>query len=189
MMRNVIPFFMVLVLAGCTSEEKLKQSYLEQLDAPAEEVVDFEYPLNGTVFPPEFPAPSVLWNDEAQQSQKWFLHVEVDHRGTLFSGILSQQQWKPDESLWKTIRENSVEKPAVITVLGINPDKRGEVFSKGQIKLITSRDSVGAPVFFRAVPLPFSYATSHLDSIKYMLGDVSSEGKALLCQILVPWLL
>ena len=169
-------FFIVIVflVAGCNSGEKLKEIYLAQMENGIDGDIVFENPLDGSVFPPGFPAPTVIWKDNNGQSKKWLVNISINQSENIFTEIVSEKQFKPDAGTWEILKENSITSPAVISVAGIDPEKNKEVFNSGKIQITISKDSVGAPVFFRAVPLPFKYATSHLDSIKYMLGNVTS---------------
>ena len=47
--------------------------------------------------------------------------------------------------------------------------------SKNTVSIKTSSDKVGAPIFFRSVTLPFEFAVKNMDTIKWCLGDVSSD--------------
>ncbi len=173
---------MVFALAGCNSREKLKENYLSKLDAGVNGQVVFQNPVNGSVFPPGFPAPTIMWDDNSGQSKMWLINISINQSENILTEIVSEKHYKPDAETWEKVKGNSTSVTAVISVAGINPEKNKEVFSSGKIEIATSTDPVGAPIFFRAVPLPFKYATSHLDSIKYMLGDVTSyhEPKVLL---------
>ena len=172
-------FFIIVVftLAGCNSGEKLKEVYLSKMGKEMDGNIVFKNPLNGSVFPPGFPAPTVIWDDNDGHSKKWLINVSINQSENIFTGIVDEKQLKFDGELWENIKNNSISSPAVISVIGIDPDKNREIFSGSKIEITTSTDSVGAPIFFRAVPLPFKYATSHLDSIKYMLGDITSANK------------
>ncbi|MEW5806862.1 MAG: tetratricopeptide repeat protein [Acidobacteriota bacterium] len=64
----------------------------------------------------------------------------------------SARAWKPGEDLWNTIKHNSVEKPATITFYGYQSSD-ARILSRGKMVLSTSRDPVGAPIFYRDVPL------------------------------------
>lgn len=61
------------------------------------------------------------------------------------------------------IKKKAVKNPVTATILDINQTQNKEILSGAKIEIFTSTDSVGAPIFYRAVPLPFRYATIHLD--------------------------
>ena len=167
----------VFLLAGCNSGEKLKEIYLSKMEQKKDKHIVFENPLDGSVFPPGFPAPTFIWDDTNNQSKKWLINISINQSENIFTEIVAEKQYKLDAVTWEIVKKNSVSSPAVISVAGINPEENKEVLSSGKIGITISTDSVGAPVFFRAVPLPFKYATSHLDSIKYMLGDITSSNQ------------
>ena len=47
---------------------------------PAAILVD--YPLDGSVFPPDFPAPLVLWHDTASRAASWTVEAAFADGGT-----------------------------------------------------------------------------------------------------------
>jgi hypothetical protein len=61
--------------------------------------------------------------------------------------------WKPDAKTWATIKKRSVERPATVTITGFRDENAGQPVSHGQVTIRTSEDPVGAPVFYRDVPL------------------------------------
>ena len=66
----------------------------------------------------------------------------------------SARTWKPSTPLWEAIKTHSVERPAtVIVVLGYRADAPDTLLSRSSMTLSTSRDPVGAPIFYRDVPL------------------------------------
>ena len=66
--------------------------------------------------------------------------------------------WKPDPATWKTIQQHSVKAPATLTIAGLNngtPDSPA-----AHVSVTTSADPVGAPIFYRDVPLMPSVNTN-----------------------------
>jgi hypothetical protein len=89
---------------------------------------------------------------------------EIDPRavsGTNELPKLTPQQaasrtWKPDAPTWAAIKARSVEADATVTLVGLTAGvagKPGATVSRGQVTLRTSSDPVGAPIFYRDVPL------------------------------------
>ena len=140
-------------------------------ERPAGLVVD--YPLEGSIFPPDFSAPTFLWRDDDPGAREWRIEVrfadgsapvriaspgplmrvgEIDPRAVADTNKLPEltpQQaashtWKPEPALWETIRKHSVA-GATVTIFGPS--------SHAGIAIRTSRDPVGAPIFYRDVPL------------------------------------
>jgi hypothetical protein len=65
--------------------------------------------------------------------------------------------WTPDPKTWAAIRQHSVTRPATVTILGVghigpNPGNAA-LISRGHVSIQTSTDPVGAPIFYRDVPL------------------------------------
>ncbi len=143
--------------------------------------ITVDYPFNKSVFPPEIVAPTFLWHDSQKQCDAWFVDITFSdspyHIYAFTNGKrskpsidpdaisdtnkdykpgdyeLSSKGWQPDEKTWSIIKQNSVEKSASITFFGFNSKSSSKVLSKGRISIITSSDPVGAPVFYRDVPL------------------------------------
>ncbi len=59
--------------------------------------------------------------------------------------------WRPDTAIWSAVRQHAVERTATITIRGLAED--GTAVSRGSMELTISHDPVGAPVFYRDVPL------------------------------------
>jgi tetratricopeptide (TPR) repeat protein len=145
--------------------------------------ITVDYPLDGSVFPPEFPAPRLEWRDASPRARTWTIDVsfgegappalratsrgepmeigEVDSRAvgpTNQPPELTREQaeahtWRPDAATWEAIKKGSTEKDAVLTVTGYADEGRRRVVSRGRVSIGTSTDPVGAPVFYRDVPL------------------------------------
>jgi Flp pilus assembly protein TadD len=80
----------------------------------------------------------------------------------------------PDPDTWQRIKSLSRGQPATITITGFNSADLDRALSRGRFKLSTSDDAVGAPIFYRDVPLPFGHVLENLQSIRWRLADVSS---------------
>jgi tetratricopeptide (TPR) repeat protein len=61
--------------------------------------------------------------------------------------------WTPDAAMWATIKQHSVERQATVTISGIGDSSADSPVSHGRVTLTTSKDPVGAPIFYRDVPL------------------------------------
>jgi len=144
--------------------------------------ITIDYPAEGSVFPPEFPAPTWLWRDADGQVTSWditvafsdgapALHVQSAGEGMRLGESdprcisatnkppeLTPQQaaahtWVPDGTTWAAIKAHSVEGPAQIIITGRGQSDSSQPRSRGQVSIQTSRDPVGAPIFYRDVPL------------------------------------
>jgi tetratricopeptide (TPR) repeat protein len=145
--------------------------------------ITVDYPLEGSVFPPDFAPPTFLWRDPGPRATAWAidvafgagaapsLHVtsrgemlqvgEIDERAVGKTNELPRltpeqaaaHTWRPDPETWETIKERSTGKTAVLTITGYVDEALRRPLSRGQVSIETSRDPVGAPIFYRDVPL------------------------------------
>ena len=141
-----------------------------------------DYPVDQSIFPPEITPPTFLWRDPAEAATLWLidisfaggspgLHVksrgermtvgEIDPRcvsptnrpPTLTERQAAAHTWTPDAATWSEIKRRSVERDATLTITGIREADPGHALSRGRVTIRTSSDPVGAPIFYRDVPL------------------------------------
>lgn len=142
--------------------------------------ITVDYPVDGSVFPPEITPPTFLWRDPG--ANRWVVEVsfadhsrgirleapdermrigEIDPETVASSNKLPEltpeqaaaHAWTPDASIWATIKRHCVESTATITITGFRDGRLKGPVSRGEVRIHTSRDPVGAPVFYRDVPL------------------------------------
>ncbi len=140
--------------------------------------ITVDYPEQESVFPPEITAPTFLWRDTAQGARVWRIDISfadgspvvhttsqgprlevgpIDQRCVAETNELpkltpqqaSAHTWKPDAAMWNLIKRRATTAPATVTVTGL----AGGPVSRGQVTIRTSLDPVGAPIFYRDVPL------------------------------------
>jgi len=163
-----------------------------------------DYPLDEAVFPPDMAAPTFVWSDPAAEADTWLIdvvsgdgsgHLRVLTQGaappcardddprTLSQAAAAYQppapalqprRWMPATDTWERIKSLSRGRAATITIAGFHSANLDRGVSRGCFKLSTSDDAVGAPIFYRDVPLPFGHVLENLESIRWRLGDVSS---------------
>ena len=195
-----------ILVGGATLLRSTDQQQAPVAVPPAKFTID--YPLNGSVFPPEITSPTFLWHDSSGAAQRWIVEVSfADHSSEirveaagehLQMGEIDQQAgepvpltpeqaatrtWKPDAATWAKIKRRSVNSPATITISGYADDNSTFPVSRGTVTISTSPDPVGAPIFYRDVPLmtvPHSekgsiqpLPTSALPLIKWRVRDIS----------------
>ena len=61
--------------------------------------------------------------------------------------------WIPDAATWEAIKRHSKDHPATITITGFQNEHPDRPVSRGAVVIQTSMDPVGAPIFYRDVPL------------------------------------
>jgi tetratricopeptide (TPR) repeat protein len=132
------------------------------------------YPLDETIFPPEIVPPTFHWEDSNSKSDRWILTIKFQDNKNRMKTIVQEPQWIPESDQWELIKKRSLEKQAVVTILGTNRWSRWKILSAGQISIKTSEDPVGAPLFYREVNLPFIDAVKDPTNIRWRFGDISS---------------
>ena len=144
--------------------------------------ITIDYPQDGSIFPPEITSPTFLWRDENQTARTWLIEIkfsdaappirlksqgerlqigEIDPRviaETNEPPKLTPEQaaahtWKPDADIWEAIKQHSTKRPAIVTISGLSDGNPERTVSHGRVTIQTSTDRVGAPIFYRDVPL------------------------------------
>jgi tetratricopeptide (TPR) repeat protein len=144
--------------------------------------ITIDYPAEGSIFPPEITPPRFIWRDAREGSTLWLIEVsfsdgsaeiQVKSQGErLYIGAIDPRcvadtnkppeltpqeaaswSWLPDAATWATIKKHSVERPATVTITGFLDEHATQAVSRGQTTIETSKDPVGAPIFYRDVPL------------------------------------
>ncbi len=132
------------------------------------------YPLDETLFPPEIVAPTLRWTDGQSGADTWRITVRFHDGAGPLEFRTRQVQWKPDPRQWEVIKGRSVEGPAEVTVQGFSRSDPDEPLTRDAVSIRTSRDEVGAPLFYREVNLPFVDAVKDPSRIRWRFGAVSS---------------
>jgi tetratricopeptide (TPR) repeat protein len=175
------------------------------------EPIAIDYPQDGSIFPPEITPPTFLWRDAEANAKTWSIDItfadgaepihvkshgdpmrigEIDPRcvsDTNEPPSLTKEQaaahtWTPDAATWATIKRHSVEHPVAVMIAGLSDSAPASPVSHGRVTLSASKDPVGAPIFYRDVPLMPSegaknfiqpLAPSSIYLINWRLRDVS----------------
>jgi Flp pilus assembly protein TadD len=97
---------------------------------------------------------------------------------TLTAQQAAAHTWRPDPETWEEIKKHSVSAPATVIVSGFVGKRDKEPLSRAQATIQTSKDPVGAPLFFRDVPLiPPSPETQQRGVIKPLPDSVLPKVK------------
>jgi len=176
-----------------------------------------DYPLDESVFPPEIVPPTFLWHEPTERADTWLIDVafaagqhlsiltpgdpppsgEIDPRAVADSNEVYQptayqasaKTWTPTAEIWAAIKQRSMGEPARITISGFHSGEATSPLSQARITMTTSTDPVGAPIFYRDVPLapsatedgvikPLSEAV--VPMIAWRLRDISKPDSRLL---------
>jgi Flp pilus assembly protein TadD len=140
-----------------------------------------DYPLDESVFPPEIVAPTFLWHESAPEADTWLIDVALPQSfhvyvvaagrapaaGEIDPNCINQdygpykptpyqasaRSWTPGTTLWAAMKQRSAETAATVTIFGFRSTEPHRVLSEGRMTFKTSKDLVGAPIFYRDVPL------------------------------------
>ncbi|UCG26919.1 MAG: PD40 domain-containing protein, partial [Bacteroidales bacterium] len=132
-------------------------------------------PVNETLYPPEIAPPCIRWNANTPEVDKWIIIIELNGTKDAVSHTTDKNFWQLESSEWEKIKSLSTARPAKMSIIGINEQNPKVILSGKQNTFSTSTDSVGAPIFYRDVTLPFGFAISHYETIRWRLGDISSN--------------
>ena len=204
---------------GTLQAQAAMRALARRADAdPGLPVVTIDYPLEGTVFPPDLAPPTFQWHTatDAPTADAWLVSIELEQGGTrlgvLVSGTLpdaeldtrlltgpsrasppperlpSARGWQLPPAIWSFLQAQSAGSSARITIIGLSKSSDAAI-SRGAATMTTARDPVGAPIFYRDVPLMPSATetgvikplpTSMLPLVAWRLRDVSRPASRLL---------
>ncbi len=134
------------------------------------------YPHDQTIFPPDISAPLVQWEETRPDANLWLVSIEFSNGAPRMSSPCQGPQWEPTEDQWEAIKRATSEQPATLRVVGVNRRRQGRIVSSDTVSFVTSRDEVGAPIFYREVALPFREAVLNTAKhIRWRFGPVSSR--------------
>lgn len=167
----------LLILCGAGRPTSRQQ----QEAALAAHALTIDYPGNGAVFPPEITAPKILWRDTSAATH-WkvearfisgeklrfdapgepYKRVELDPEGgpavEISAQLAATKTWQPDAETWTKIKQRGGKASVTIAVTGYGALQ--EVLSQSEVSIIISADVVGAPIFYRDVPLMMQSAST-----------------------------
>jgi len=132
------------------------------------------YPLDETLFPPEIAPPTFRWRDSRVNSDEWLVTFKFQDGDGHINARIGDTQWTPSGDQWEAIKRRSREKKATVTILAVNRAERETILSGASISISTSRDEVGAPLFYREVILPFIKAVRDPSRLRWRFGEISS---------------
>ncbi|MHC4981718.1 MAG: tetratricopeptide repeat protein [Planctomycetota bacterium] len=133
------------------------------------------YPFNGAVFPPDIAAPTIRWKDGHGKTDRWLVVIGREAEERCLSGLTDVTEWTPSDEQWEAVKRLSLERDVKVTVLGIDHSQPKRVLSAGSITIRTSKDEVGAPLFYQEVNLPFFAAFTDPSQARWRFGPISSK--------------
>jgi tetratricopeptide (TPR) repeat protein len=132
--------------------------------------------LDGSVFPPDIAPTRFQWEDGTARVDRWRVRVDFQGGGAPMQFTSAAPKWTPSAEAWEEIKQRSVEAAATVTMCGVDRRRPEEVLSQDRVTIRTSRDEVGAPIFYREVNLPFEEAVKDPAAyIRWRFGSISSK--------------
>lgn len=133
-----------------------------------------DYPLDGTLFPPEMIAPKFQWSDNVSASKAWLVQVSFADGEMRLHFLSHRQQWTPEPQDWRKMKKLTVGQDAEVVILGVSSAEPPAIVSKARMVFRTSKDPVGAPLFYREVELPFLKAEKNLSGVRWRFGSIGN---------------
>ena len=143
--------------------------------ATAAPTLRITYPADGTLFPPESVAPTVVWTDETGRVDRWNVVVRDDTGADVVTASVDTPRWRPSEDDWARIKQRSAERDAELVVAGVDRTNPATTLSSSRVHLRTSKDPVGDSLFYREVPLPFLTAVQDPSRIRWRYGTIDMQ--------------
>jgi hypothetical protein len=137
--------------------------------------ISLEYPLDGTLFPPEMPPPTFRWKDGTPRVRRWLVRVAFADGGPDVRFLIRRPQWTPRTQDWQSLKQRSLERDAQVTILGVGWGGSAAVLSRAVLVFRTSKDRVEAPLFYREVVLPFAEADKDPSRIRWRFGSIDAQ--------------
>jgi tetratricopeptide (TPR) repeat protein len=143
-------------------------------------VITIDVPVNGTIYPPDLIPPQFAWRDANPASTVWRVEIVFGERSrpieiwaagekmqvgpvdeslvgyvppTLTPEQAEDHTWRPDPKTWEAIKKHSVTRSAKVVITGFASKNAGEPLSRAEANISTAKEPVGAPIFYRDVPL------------------------------------
>jgi hypothetical protein len=168
----VVTLFLLILFFSCRNTDIEKQFQLLTKNQLQPSGITIIAPLPGTIFPPEFPAPLFSWNDMLNANGQWHIKLSMADGHELYRGTTEKPTWRPDSTIWQKIKWQSATGQISLTIVGSGNNIFSGKYTSAQSTFSFSNDSVGASIFFRAVPLPFSHAVKNVREIEWYSGKV-----------------
>jgi tetratricopeptide (TPR) repeat protein len=140
---------------------------------PGLAVAEVLYPLPETWFPPEIVAPTFRWRESERQVNRWVLRFQFEDGQPELRFSSQAAHWQPSARDWEQIKRRTRDRAARLTLFGLAGARPARVCSQGETTFRTSKDEVGAPLFYRDVNLPFIEAVKDPRRIRWRFGSVS----------------
>ncbi len=169
----VVVGLMLLFEAGCSRQPSVEAVLAAARAATDKAPLNLRQPLDGTLFPRDIAPCAFDWEEHAPGVGLWLVVFEFGDGGERRAIFSRRPEWTPEAGAWEEIKSRAVGKEATVTICGLERGLPVRVRSEGRIRIRTSEDPVGAPLFYREVNLPFFEAVKDPTRIRWRFGAVS----------------
>jgi hypothetical protein len=135
--------------------------------------IEVDYPLDGTLFPPEIVPPVFRWRDSVPAARAWLIRITFADGQAGMHFVSRGSHWRPGPTDWETLKRRALERDAQVAILGVGSGRPPRVLSRGRMSFRISKDTVGAPLFYREVNLPFLDADEDPSRIRWRFGSIA----------------
>lgn len=153
---------------------KIQSNFVANKGYPELEIFN---PDDKTLFPLDMASPTFLWKDPHLLSDLWLLTIRFRDSQHAVYVLTDRNEWTPDQNTWEGIKAGSLDREAIASIVGVSSSESLDIVAISSVKFSTSRDAVGAPIFFQQMPLPFARAKKNPELSVWRLGDISSYGE------------
>ena len=185
--------------AGATVPAYLKPVPMDEPNGAVEPAIIIDTPVNGTIYPPDLIPPQFAWRDSNATATVWRIEIVFGEKTrpiqiwapgekmqlgpvdntlvgyvppTLTPEQAADHTWRPDPKTWEAIKKHTILQPAKVVITGY-ASKNAEPLSRAEASISTAKEPVGAPIFYRDVPLiPPSVETEQRGVIKPLPDSV-----------------
>ena len=162
------------LLVSCSSRFPLEQTLAAYREDGQYDALKIGYPLNETLFPPEIAPCTISWEDPGASQDTWVIRIQFEDKLGDLNFVRSGTNWTPRLHEWEQIKQRTSGSRARLTVLGVRRSAPLKILSRGQLSFGTSKDQVGASLFYREVNLPFKEAVKDPSRIRWRFGTIAS---------------
>ncbi len=133
-------------------------------------------PFDEALFPPDIVAPTFRWTDGTPDADTWRIVFHFSDGAEALEFPSRRTEWTVPDEAWEDIKGHSREQAARVTISGVRGASPDEILSEASVRIRTSEDEVGAPLFFREVNLPFLTAVKNPAAyIRWRFGPISCK--------------
>ena len=169
---------LIAVFFGCSHKEpNAEELWLKYRSVGSFPKLDVTHPIDGALFPPEVPAPIVIWGEAPAECDSWVVGVSSGDGEPVFLKLVPGSGYHLPADTWDVIKQSFIREQAKLVVLGFNRDDPDVILAAGKTSFMISEDPVEAPLFYREVNLPFIEAVKDPTKIQWRFGTVDSDKK------------